>query len=176
MTDVSHTADSAESLQRAVQQHVMPPAHWTSRFATIGAVLVGMEQELKEHFVLRPSSGDPQRCGPLQKPSTCQRTCSKGQEMPADVEQGLANLPKVILPKHWVRCIKHPATTGGPLCIVNCVRDANVLGQAAQDDRQHHSVAPGAGITHIDMIPARLHLQAGMVLLDPWRWQEGLVK
>ena len=127
----------------------------------LGALLVGMEQEPRTYIVLPTSSRDPQICSPLEKLETCQRSCSKWQEMPANVEQGQANLPEVILPKHWVRCIKHPATTGGPLCIVSRVCDANVLGQASQDDRQHHSVAPGAGVTHIHMISARLHLQEG---------------
>ena len=52
MTDVPHTADPIGSLQKDVQQH----AQWASLFAPVGAWLMDLEQEPREHIVLPTSA------------------------------------------------------------------------------------------------------------------------
>ena len=67
--------------------------------------------------------------------------------------QGPQAAPEVLAAEDGLGRVKDPSPARGPLGVIRCHRVGDVRQQAPHDERQQHSVAPGAGVPYVQVVP-----------------------
>ena len=73
--------------------------------------------------------------------------------------QGPRAAPEVFHAKDWLGRVKYPSPARSPLGVIRCHSVGDVRQEAPHNERQQYSVAPGAGVPYVQVVPPRLHLK-----------------